>query len=551
MAFPGFFGFGLDLFPHWEGFVGALLPLLVVLLFFAKDCLKDESCQAVAATEEVQDSMSETEYSERLGARTVSNKEKGPSSGFKKIRMGEKTDLQGRKISGTNNKKKGKDSSLYPLQELEALQIESDHESEHESSGSGEEVEELNIEEEAELTSGRAMRSSQRAHPPPYELRPRPTAPSAPPYEEHLGPKTFSFIPDKVKRKLHLAFPVYEGENGRVYAPVEYNQIKELAESVRKYGVTANFTLAQLDRLALSAMTPADWETVAKASLVSMGQYLEWKALWHEAAQEQARANAQALTPEQQQWTFDLLTGQGRFTAAQIDYPYDAYRQIANTAIRAWKALSKKGEGSTPLTKIIQGTQEPFSDFVARMTEAAGRIFGDTDMATPLIEQLIFEQATQECRAAIAPRKNKGLQDWLRVCRELGGPLTNAGLAAAIMQSQKHPFKGPDRRVCFKCGKPGHLKKDCRSSEKERAPSTLCSRCGTGYHRAELCRSVRDVHGKILPPLGNPQTDPKNGVMGPRSQGPQKYGNKFIRAMTKEPSEAEQEWTCVPPPTSC
>ena len=185
------------------------------------------------------------------------------------------------------------------------------------------------------------------------------------------------------------------------------------------------------------------------------------------------------------------------------------------------------------------------------MIEAAGRIFGDTDMAMPLIEQLIFEQAMQECRAAIAPRKNKGLQDWLRVCRELGGPLTNAGLAAAIMQSQKHPFKGPDRRVCFKCGKPGHLKRDCRLSEKERAPPMLCSCCGKGYHRAELCRSVRDVHGKILPPLGNPQTDPKNGVMGPWSQGPQKYGNKFVRAMTKEPSEAEQEWTCVPPPTSC
>ncbi|KAK7802173.1 hypothetical protein U0070_002767 [Myodes glareolus] len=272
------------------------------------------------------------------------------------------------------------------------------------------------------------MRSSQTAHPPPYRLCPPPTAPSAPPYEECPGPKTLSFIPDKVKRKLHLAFPVYKGENGRVHAPMEYNQIKELAESVRKYGVTANFTLAQLDRLALTAMTPADWETVAKASLVSMGQYLEWKALWPEAAQEQVIANAQALTPEQQQWTFDLLTRRRYFAAAQTNYPYGTYRQVADTTIRAWKALSKRGEGSTLLTKIIQGTQEPFSDFVARMTEAAGRIFGDTDMATQLIEQLIFEQATQECRAAIAPRKNKGLQDRLRVCRELGGPLTNADI---------------------------------------------------------------------------------------------------------------------------
>ncbi|XP_057641438.1 igE-binding protein-like [Chionomys nivalis] len=364
--------------------------------------------------------------------------------------------------------------------------------------------------------------------------------------------KSFSFLPEKVKRKLHLAYPVFEGaEGGRVHAPIEYSQLKELAESVRKYGVTANFTLAQLDRLAMAAMTPADWQTVAKASLVSMGQYLEWKALWHEAAQEQARANAMALTPEQQQWTFDLLTGQGRFAANQTDYHWGAYRQIADMAIRAWKALSKKGEVNNQLTKIIQGTQEPFSDFVARMTEAAGRIFGDPETAAPLTEQLIFENATQECRAAIAPRKNKGLQDWLRICRELGGPLTNVGLAAAILQSQKRPLKGPDKRVCFKCGKPGHFKKDCRASERERAPPTLCTRCGKGYHKAELCRSVRDIKGRVLPPMETfVNKNPKNGAVGPRSQGPQKYGNRFIKATDEAPPETEQEWTCAPPPTS-
>lgn len=122
--------------------------------------------------------------------------------------------------------------------------------------------------------------------------------------------------------------------------------------------------------------------------------------------------------------------------------------------------LSKKGGVDNQLTKIIQGTQETFSDFVARMTEAAGWIFGDPEQAAPLVEQLIFEQASQECRAAIAPRKNKGLQDWLRVCRELGGPLTNAGLATAILQSQKRPLKGPDKRTCFRCGTIGHIMAD-------------------------------------------------------------------------------------------
>ena len=364
-----------------------------------------------------------------------------------------------------------------------------------------------------------------------------------------------SFIPREEQRKIQQAFPVFEGaEGGRVHAPVEYLQIKEIAESVRKYGTNANFTLVQLDRLAGMALTPADWQTVVKAALPSMGKYMEWRALWHEAAQAQARANAAALTPEQRDWTFDLLTGQGAYSADQTNYHWGAYAQISSTAIRAWKALSRAGETTGQLTKIIQGPQESFSDFVARMTEAAERIFGESEQAAPLIEQLIYEQATKECRAAIAPRKNKGLQDWLRVCRELGGPLTNAGLAAAILQSQNRSMSRNNQRTCFNCGKPGHFKKDCRAPDKQGGTLTLCSKCGKGYHRADQCRSVRDIKGRILPPPDSQSTDvPKNGSSGPRSQGPQRYGNRFVRtqeAVREATQEDPQGWTCVPPPTS-
>ncbi|ERE70085.1 Retroviral nucleocapsid protein Gag containing protein [Cricetulus griseus] len=286
--------------------------------------------------------MSETERSERLGAskkKTVHKKEKAPPPGG---------------------------AGLCPVHELEALNLDSSDDSE----SSGDEV--LDTEEEAEQDEEADKYEEERYHPDDHiqsSKKPRrrqlqtalsqvvPSAP--PPYETH--PKSYSFLPEKVKRKLRLAFPVFEGIEGeQMHAPVEYNQIKELAESVRKYGGTANFTLAQLDRLALNALTPSDWQMVAKAALVSMGQYMEWKALWHEAVQEQARANATALTPEQQLWTFNLLTGQGRFAADQTNCHWGAYPQIANAAIRAWKALSKKG-GVGLTISLLKSFKEPRS----------------------------------------------------------------------------------------------------------------------------------------------------------------------------------------------
>jgi hypothetical protein len=174
----------------------------------------------------------------------------------------------------------------------------------------------------------------------------------------------------------------------------------------------------------------------------------------------------------------------------------------------------------------------------------------------PLIEQLVYEQATQECRAAITPRKSKGLQDWLKVCHELGGPLTNAGLAATILQGQKRPDTA-ELKLCYNCGKPGHLKKDCRALVKRRAPR-LCTQCRKGYHWARDCRSVKDIQSRPLQP-GLPQAVenkgiPKNWYQGPRSQGPKTYGTPAGNRWTPQSAgqqKAQLDWTSVPPPDSC
>ena len=103
----------------------------------------------------------------------------------------------------------------------------------------------------------------------------RSPGPSAPrPYAENFC--SDSFIPRDERQKLQQMFPIFEAaDGGRFHVSVEHIQIKELAELVHNYGVSANFTLSQVERLATLAMTPGDWQMVGKAMLTNMGLRME------------------------------------------------------------------------------------------------------------------------------------------------------------------------------------------------------------------------------------------------------------------------------------
>lgn len=86
-----------------------------------------------------------------------------------------------------------------------------------------------------------------------------------------------------------MSFPVFQDAQGaRTHEALEFKSLKNLAESVQSYGVSASFTLAVVERLAAIAMTPLDWQSTAKACL-AMGTYLNWKSLYADFAQQQAR----------------------------------------------------------------------------------------------------------------------------------------------------------------------------------------------------------------------------------------------------------------------
>jgi hypothetical protein len=161
-------------------------------------------------------------------------------------------------------------------------------------------------------------------------------------------------------------------------------------------------------------MTPLDLQNLCKAVLLG-GGCLTWKAAYIEHVIEQAVANAAAGFPNAA-WNIDTLMGQGNFANNQIGYPIQVYEQINNCALRAWKMLSGTGDLGASLSKVIQGPNEKFADFLARLVETARRVFPDVNAAMPLVKQLAYKPANKPCRDTICPYKSKPLDVWLKVC---------------------------------------------------------------------------------------------------------------------------------------
>jgi len=278
------------------------------------------------------------------------------------------------------------------------------------------------------------------------------------------------------------------------YKRLKFKPLKDLNIAIKNYGPNAPFTVSMLEALSRGGyLTPTEWFRVTQAVL-TRGQFLSWKADFLDRCQSLTRQNQRDPKAPAAEWTLDKLSGQGKYVSEkhQLKFPTGLLSQVNEAALGAWQAVPSKGSMTTPLTKIIQGAQEPYNEFVGRLLETAEKVLDPEENNSKFIKQLAYENANSACKAVLRGQtKNKTFDNFVRLCGDVDtfthrisqslSQSVNLAVGAALQAV------GPSKS-CFKRGKPGHFAKQCPLTQGVSTaipwptgatppmPNTVCSR---------------------------------------------------------------------------
>ena len=135
---------------------------------------------------------------------------------------------------------------------------------------------------------------------------------------------------------------------------------------------------------------------------------------------------------------------------------------IIHHKLSSWGLI---GEPKDSYTKILQGPNKAYADFLTRLETAISHSVTGEETKIQLEKLLAYENANQKCQRAITPiRETRTVIDYLKACRSLGSEtqkiqMLAETMAAAFKKGNEGYFADGDKTHLKKCCPKKHAKK--------------------------------------------------------------------------------------------
>ncbi|XP_071074483.1 endogenous retrovirus group K member 6 Gag polyprotein-like [Dasypus novemcinctus] len=226
--------------------------------------------------------------------------------------------------------------------------------------------------------------------PPPYGSSPPPTPSEVPSHTPQLYPLNLQPTPQRPQTWL----------------PFTAEEVKTLRKAVKEDGVGSPYVTQLLEELATQLVLPYDWISLAR-TILTPGQFLEWRAHYQAAVDRQVVENARAgvLDPP------DAYTGINNYADPRPYLHIDPgfWHRVKFLVHRSFSLVSTKQP--TKLAQLLQDSNETFPASVAHVLEACQRKISSEDAQFALAKELIIDGCLAPFRAVVLPIRDKDIHE--------------------------------------------------------------------------------------------------------------------------------------------
>ncbi|KAJ7410800.1 hypothetical protein WISP_106271 [Willisornis vidua] len=256
-----------------------------------------------------------------------------------------------------------------------------------------------------------------------------------------------------------------------------------------------------------------------------------------------------------------ILMGQGQYEDGNVQAAFaPAVLQFSQMlALQALLTLHEPGKFYM-FTDIQQNLHEPYAQFIDRLYKAiANHPDMDGPMKQKMFNLLAFENANEKTKRVLGHMpKYSEVADMLELV-ERTQQVNNAAYIAAAVQGavallipKEQKLKGGKKaKRCFKCGKSGHLKAQCKAVSQNQATGQAkwCVLCKKAMHNTAECCKAGNEAVSVKIPHAMMRTQGAWPVMA-QPQMPQTYltPSALPQVPLTPPAQTQVPLTCTAPP---